>query len=302
MSTNVFVNLLVTDLARSKEFHTSLGWTLNRNFSDDDAGAISDAIHPVSQDVGFMRSRSRVPDPVGGARSAGELWDLVHRERAALAHDLATLTPGQWRHPSLCGEWTVEEVVAHLSAAGSVDRWRWIRSMLLAGLRPRVHNQRRLAEQLGASPAGTLRRFRAVVPLSIAPSSHLPAYLGEVLVHAQDIRRPLGIATRPGADALLPAARFLAARDFAVPSRRNAAGLRLVATDAAFAAGDGPEVRGTLLGLVMCIAGRPAYLDEVQGPGVPLLRARIGDGGRPPGPAPGPAVQQPAVPPRDQPS
>ena len=60
-----------------------------------------------------------------------------------------------------------------------------------------------------------------------------------------------------------------------MPSRRNAAGLRLTATDALFTAGEGPEVRGSLLALVMCLAGRAAYLDELDGPGLPLLLARI---------------------------
>lgn len=203
------------------------------------------------------------------------LWQVVHAERAALARDLATLTPEQWRSASLCGEWDVEHVTAHLSAAASVGRWRWIRSMLSAGFRPHVHNRRRLAEHLGASTAGTLARFSDVVGLSVAPSSDLPAYLGEVVVHAQDIRRPLGITTSPGTDALLPVAEFFVARDFTVPSRRTAAGLRLVATDAPFEAGDGPEVRGPLVALVMCLAGRAAYLVDLDGPGVPVLAGRI---------------------------
>ncbi len=41
MATNVFINLPVSDLARSKEFYTSFGWTLDPNFSNDDAGAVS---------------------------------------------------------------------------------------------------------------------------------------------------------------------------------------------------------------------------------------------------------------------
>jgi predicted lactoylglutathione lyase len=47
MATNVFINLPVSDLARSKEFYTSFGWTLNPNSSNDDAGAItiSETIH-----------------------------------------------------------------------------------------------------------------------------------------------------------------------------------------------------------------------------------------------------------------
>ncbi|WP_369253946.1 maleylpyruvate isomerase family mycothiol-dependent enzyme [Geodermatophilus amargosae] len=203
------------------------------------------------------------------------LWALAHAERAALAEDLSGLGETQWRHGTLCGEWDVEQVVAHLTAAASIGRWRWLRSMLGARLRPDVHNQRRLAEHRGSTPAETLRLFRAVISSTTAPSSHTPAYLGEVVVHAQDIRRPLGLARTPDVDALTPVARFFAGRDFTVPGRTHAAGLRLEADDGPFAAGAGPLVRGSTLALVMGMAGRAPYVDELEGPGVPILRSRL---------------------------
>ncbi len=47
MATNVFINLPVTDVERSKEFYTSLGWTLNPSFSDENSGSlvITDTIY-----------------------------------------------------------------------------------------------------------------------------------------------------------------------------------------------------------------------------------------------------------------
>src|ERR1044071_4050347 len=83
------------------------------------------------------------------------LWALAHAERAALARDLAGLTAEQWRHGTLCGEWDVEHVVAHLTAAASLNQWQWLRSMLAARFRPDVHNQRRLEEHRGSTPAAT---------------------------------------------------------------------------------------------------------------------------------------------------
>lgn len=38
-----------------------------------------------------------------------------------LAEDLAGLDADRWATPSLCGGWTVEEVVAHLTAAADRD-------------------------------------------------------------------------------------------------------------------------------------------------------------------------------------
>lgn len=78
--------------------------------------------------------------------SRARLWTLAHAERAALADDLATLTDDQWAHQTLCGRWTVEEVVAHLTAAASTGRFRWIASVLSARFDFDKHNDRRLAE------------------------------------------------------------------------------------------------------------------------------------------------------------
>jgi uncharacterized protein (TIGR03083 family) len=203
------------------------------------------------------------------------LWSLAHAERAALADDLSHLTADQWQQHTLCEDWNVEEVVAHLTAAASMNQWKWLRSMLAARFRPDVHNQRRLAEHRGSSPVETLARFHAIIDSTTAPSGHIPAYLGEVVVHAQDIRQPLGLTRTPSVEALTPVAEFFARRNFAVPSSSRVADLQLRADDGPFVAGSGAPVTGSTLALVMSMAGREHYVDELDGPGVQLLRARL---------------------------
>jgi uncharacterized protein (TIGR03083 family) len=210
------------------------------------------------------------------ARSRNDhLWALAHEERTTLALDLSSLDAAQWKHNTLCGEWDVEEVVAHLTVAASLNQWRWARSMLGARFHVDVHNQRRLADHLGRTPAETLDRFRAIIGSTTAPSGHTPAYLGEVVVHAQDIRQPLGLPRTPAIDSLTPVAEFFARRNFTVASRTAAAGMQLRADDGPFAAGSGPLVTGSTLALVMSMAGRAPYVDLLDGPGVPTLRARL---------------------------
>ena len=206
--------------------------------------------------------------------SRDDLWAMIHAERAALAEDLATLDDAGWAHPTLCGEWTVREVVAHLTAAASTGRLRWITSILGARFNPAEHNRRRLQEHLGGSPAETLERFRAAVDNTTAASGDTPAWLGEVVVHGQDLRRPLGISTEPDTSAVTQVATFFAARDFTVNSKTAAKGLRLVATDSPFSNGDGPVAEGSTLALVMAMAGRSAYCDDLSGPGADILRER----------------------------
>ena len=204
-----------------------------------------------------------------------DLWALAHVERTALADDLSGLDAEQWRHGTLCGQWDVEDVVAHLTAAASLNQWRWMRSMLGTRFRVDVHNQRRMVEQRGSTPGETLDRFRSIIDSTTAPSGHTPAYLGEVVVHAQDIRQPLGLLRTPDVDALTPVTDFFASRNFTVPSRTTVAGLQLRADDGPFVTGTGPLVTGSTLALMMSMAGRAAYVDQLEGPGVPTLRAHV---------------------------
>ncbi|MFC4002821.1 maleylpyruvate isomerase family mycothiol-dependent enzyme [Prauserella oleivorans] len=206
--------------------------------------------------------------------SRDQLWAAIHTERARLADDLAGLTDEQWARQSLCGRWTVEEVLAHLTAAASTTRLRWIRSVLAARFDFDLHNERRLREHRGATPGETLARFRAVVTSTTAASGHTPAWLGEVVVHGEDIRRPLGLHGSPDVAAVTEVARFFASRDFTVPSRSAVEGLRLAATDGPFESGSGPLVRGTTLALTMAMAGRESFCDDLTGDGVATLRSR----------------------------
>lgn len=201
---------------------------------------------------------------------------MIHAERAALASDLAGLTERQWESPTLCAGWTVREVVAHLTAAASTGRLAWLRSMVGARFDTDRHNARRLAEHLGDTPAQTLERFTRAVTSRTAASGHTAAWLGEVVVHAADIRIPLGLPTVTPVEHVKPVAEFYASRDFAVPSASTVKGLRLEATDSTFLAGEGPLVSGATLSLTLAMAGRPAGLVQLEGPGVEQLRQTLG--------------------------
>ena len=205
-----------------------------------------------------------------------ELRPLIRAERAALADDLAELSPAQWATRSLCTEWTVEETVAHLVAGASIGPLRWVSSVLGARGDFDRHNARRLAEHRGRTPAETLARFRSVVASTTSPPGPVAMWLGEIVVHGADVRRPLGLVHESPRSTLTTLAEFFAKQNSTVPSRSNAAGLRLEADDGPFATGpdDAPLVGGPTLALVMAMAGRAAFCDDLTGPGVATLRAR----------------------------
>src|SRR5438034_6584260 len=114
---------------------------------------------------------------LGDVTTGDTLWSAAHAERAALAEDLTDLTDAQWAQPSLCGRWVIEEVVAHLTAAASIGPLRWFVSVLGARFNFDLHNDRRLAEHRGATPAETLDRFRRVIASTTSAPGPTAAWL-----------------------------------------------------------------------------------------------------------------------------
>jgi hypothetical protein len=98
--------------------------------------------------------------------------------------------------------------------------------------------------------------------------------LGETIVHAQDIRLPLGIRRDYPIDTLTRVADYYQGSDLPVLTKGRIRGLRLVATDGSFNTGSGPLVSGTTLALIMTMTGRRAYCDALQGDGAATLLER----------------------------
>ncbi|GAA1757131.1 maleylpyruvate isomerase family mycothiol-dependent enzyme [Nonomuraea bangladeshensis] len=219
---------------------------------------------------------SGTPNPQPNARNsrAAGLWPLVHVERAALAADLAELTDEQWATPSLCAGLTVREVLAHLIAGASLNSVRWMAGVIRYRFDFDKQVAMRLAEQLGANAAETHDRFRRVITSTTKPPLPVVAMLGETIVHAEDIRRPLGIRHDYPIETLTRTAEYYQGSDLVLPAKKRIAGLRLVADDGPFTTGSGPLVSGSTLALIMTMTGRTAYCDELTGDGVEILRDR----------------------------
>lgn len=216
------------------------------------------------------------PAPKSDVHGAAGIWPLVHAERSALAADLAGLTDEQWATRSLCTSLTVREVLAHLTATASLNPVRWLAGVIRCRFDFDKQVAMRLAEQLGATAAETLARFRGVVTSTIKPPVPAVAVLGEAIVHGEDIRRPLGIRREYPVQTLTRLAEYYRRSDLVVLAKGRIAGLRLVATDGNFTAGSGPLVSGTTLALIMTMTGRTRYCDELEGDGVATLRSRCG--------------------------
>jgi uncharacterized protein (TIGR03083 family) len=207
-------------------------------------------------------------------RMAASIWPTIHAERQALADDLAELAPQQWQTPSLCSEWTVHDVLAHMLATATMTPPRFLVRMAAAGFRFHTFTAADVAAHGAHGPAATLAAFRAAVGRESAPPGPKDTWLGEAFVHAEDIRRPLGISRRYPLAEVARALAFYTRSNTIVGGRDRVAGLTLRATDTDFSAGSGPHVEGPAVSLMLAATGRAAALDQLSGPGVDVLRQR----------------------------
>jgi uncharacterized protein (TIGR03083 family) len=203
-----------------------------------------------------------------------DLWTLVATERGALADDLTGLTPEQWGTPSLCPGWTVRHIVAHLTAAASTSPGAFVTQFARAGFNFDKYANAAIARRLGSDPAATLAGFRAVQGSTTSPPGPKPTWIGEVVVHSEDIRRPLGISHSYDPGALRAAADFYKGSNTLIGAKNRIAGLGLRATDQDWSTGTGPGVQGPLLSLVVAMTGRESHVDDLTGEGVETLRSR----------------------------
>jgi uncharacterized protein (TIGR03083 family) len=203
-------------------------------------------------------------------------WKLTHSERAALADTLDDLTSEQWSAPSLCAGWSIQQAAGHVVAGAEQTGSSFLKGMVTSGFRFNTFMDRD-AHRLGAlPPKEIIERLRARTTTTNRPPAPVETMLGEIVVHSEDIRRPLGLHGETPTDAIVGALDLFKNANFAIGAKRRIAGLRLVATDADWSHGAGPEVSGPALSLVLAMTGRAAGLDGLTGDGIAILRTRLG--------------------------
>jgi uncharacterized protein (TIGR03083 family) len=192
------------------------------------------------------------------------VWQHIDRERSWVADLLESLPPVAWEQPSLCQGWSVRDVGAHLTFSHARVRdvvWPAVRTGLrynamirYAALRsPLTHEE-------------IVTRLRGFVgsPRTAPFVTELEPLL-DILVHTQDICLPLGIDHPMPVDAAVAVAdRVLRLRG---PMRlwQPPREVRLVATDADWAYGDGRVVQAPMQSHVLTLTGRrPSLLPSPE--------------------------------------
>ena len=204
-----------------------------------------------------------------------QIWQLTHRERAAMVDTLAELKPDQWAEPSLVAGWSVHVAAAHILAGAEQTPLHFTTAMAASGFRFNTMIDR-AARQLGAlPPAEIIERLRARTSTTNGPPAPPMTMLGEIVVHAGDIRHALGLAGEPTREALTACLDHFTGVGFPVGTKKRIEGLRLVGTDVDWSHGAGPEVTGPGLPLLLAMTGRPEGLAALSGAGVATLGNRM---------------------------
>jgi uncharacterized protein (TIGR03083 family) len=206
-----------------------------------------------------------------------EIWSAERNEMLDLAERLAALDEEQWNSPSLCAQWRIRDVLAHVTAGaeGAFGAGAILRGMLRHGFNYNrwvaADGQRRGQQD----PVLVLQALRnAAAGRQASTGAHPVRGLMHVLIHGQDMCRPLGIDRHLPEAHLVPVADFVKGDVHIFGAKKRIAGLRLAATDMDWSHGTGPEVTGPAEALVMTMAGRATALDDLSGEGKATLAAR----------------------------
>jgi uncharacterized protein (TIGR03083 family) len=204
-----------------------------------------------------------------------QVWEWIVQERHQLAAVLADLSTEEWDAPSLCAGWTIRDVAAHVIASPQLSApamMRTLPSLARFGyngmvLRDGQRRGRASIENILADYA----QWSAVErpPFGLTPLEPLV----DVLVHTQDILRPVGRVHHPPRDAAMVAADRARRLGFLLGSRKTIGAVRMVATDADWSRGAGPRLEAPIEELLMLCTGRPPRWEACRGSGANVLRA-----------------------------
>jgi uncharacterized protein (TIGR03083 family) len=211
-----------------------------------------------------------------------ESWRVIAEQRLSLADLLEGLADAEWEKPSLCDGWRVRDVAAHVAMAPQPPT-AWF--MIREGVRARGSFHRLNHDVAVRHAARPTERIVAELR-EFAASRALPAVtnyrnvLFDILVHAQDIAVPLGRDRPMPIDAARAGATRVWTMGWPFWARRRLRGVRLVAADTDWTAGEGAELRGPIDALLLLLTGRTAVaLPRLAGPGASRL-ARAGSADR----------------------
>jgi uncharacterized protein (TIGR03083 family) len=206
-----------------------------------------------------------------------QYWSSVRAMRLRIADLLDSLDPVEWDEPSLCEHWRVRDVAGHLALITTITTWDMLRAAPRAGCNPHRINAMLAVRNGSRAPGELVAEIRAHAgDRRTARVLNIKDSLFDVIVHGQDIARPLGRDLSAPAEDCRRGLQRVWSMGWPFHAPRVLSGLTLTATDTAWTAGAGPVVAGPALELLLVATGRIATaIDNLHGPGVDRLHAIV---------------------------
>lgn len=200
---------------------------------------------------------------------------MISAERRGLVDALAGLDEADWAKPSLCAGRSVRDTVGHIVSTANMTPPKFIGGFVGSGFNFAKFSDKGIQSTIaGRTNADLVEALRAKIDAHTAPPGPTASWLGETVVHGEDVFRALGDYRPHPIEHVVTVADFYAGSNALIGSKRRIDGVTLVATDTDWRHGSGPEATGPMIALVMAMTGRKIALDDVSGPGVDTLRAR----------------------------
>jgi uncharacterized protein (TIGR03083 family) len=204
-----------------------------------------------------------------------DTWQMIRAERAGLVDALDKLPEADWDKPSLCTGWSVREVVAHMIATALMTPPKFFGKLIATGFDFQKLTRRDIdSVRAGRTDAQLVDLFRSRIDTRNSPPGPAPSWLGETIVHGEDIFRALGGYREHPVEHVIAVADFYKGSNLLIGAKNRISGLTLKATDTDWQHGSGPEVSGPAIALVLAMTGRKVALDDLTGEGVATLRQR----------------------------
>jgi uncharacterized protein (TIGR03083 family) len=203
-----------------------------------------------------------------------ELWRNIHTERANLIDSWIGLTSEQWSAASLCEGWSIQDVAGHLVGAAEQTPPNFLIELAQAGFSFDTFTNRGAKRIASSGPTELVRRLQARTTTTNHPPGPVSAMLGEVLVHGADIRRPLGLHYDYPSAAMVEVANGWKNMNMIVGAKRRIAGVTLKANDVEWTHGQGPDVVGPMIAILLAMVGRKDAHRDLSGEGLATLASR----------------------------
>ncbi len=204
-----------------------------------------------------------------------DTWQMIKMERSSLVDALGKLSDADWDKPSLCTGWTVREVVAHMVSTATMTPPKFFAKLAGSSFSFQAMTRKEIARVgTGRSGAELVELMRQRIDARTAPPGPATSWLGETIVHGEDVFRALGRYGDHRVEHVVAVADFYKNSNLLIGAKNRIAGVSLRATDVDWQHGSGPAASGPMLALVLAMTGRKAALDDLTGEGVAVLRER----------------------------